>query len=78
MKKFYGTTFSALLLKQRMSLAVQLLETGAMPVTAIAEYLGYSDPAYFEKVFKKYYQQSPSDFRRVDTEAANALLNSTS
>ena len=77
-KKSTGTTFSALLLKQRMSLAVQLLETGAMPVTAIAEYLGYSDPAYFEKVFKKYYQQSPSDFRRVDTEAANALLNSTS
>ena len=77
-KKSTGTTFSALLLKQRMSLAVQLLETGAMTVTAIAEYLGYSDPAYFEKVFKKYYQQSPSDFRRVDTEAANALLNSTS
>lgn len=77
-KKSTGTTFSALLLKQRMSLAVQLLETGAMPVTAIAEYLGYSDPAYFEKVFKKYYQQSPSDFRRVDTEAANALLDSTS
>ena len=77
-KKSTGTTFSALLLKQRMSLAVQLLETGAMPVTAIAEYLGYSDPAYFEKVFKKYYQQSPLDFRRVDTEAANALLNSTS
>ena len=61
-----------------MSLAVQLLETGAMPVTAIAEYLGFSDPSFLEIEFKKYYLQSPSDFLRVDTEAANALLNSTS
>lgn len=66
-KKVTGTTFSQLLLRHRMELAGQMLTSGTSPVAAIADYLGYSDASYFEKVFKKYYGCPPAEFRRAGT-----------
>lgn len=66
-KKVTGTTFSQLLLRHRMELAGQILTSGTSPVAAIADYLGYSDASYFEKVFKKYYGCPPAEFRRAGT-----------
>lgn len=64
-KRATGTTFGQLLLDQRMRAAEQLLNTGSMSITAIAEYLGYNSASYFEKVFKKYYGYSPTQFRKT-------------
>lgn len=47
----------------KMDHAAQLLRTSMMNISEIAAFLGYHDPAYFSRVFKKYFGQSPSQFQ---------------
>ena len=44
----------------KMEEASSLLKVGEKNVTEIAYHLGYSDPAYFTRVFKKYFGYPPS------------------
>jgi AraC-like DNA-binding protein len=58
-----GTTFGALLDKHRMNRARTLLGDARFPVSEIAYRLGYSDPANFTRAFRRWFGQSPAEFR---------------
>lgn len=49
----------------KMARAVHLLRETSMPVQAIAERLGFSDPFHFSKAFKRIHGKAPSAVRRV-------------
>ncbi len=52
--------------------AERLLRETSLPVSAIAAFVGLGDASYFSKVFRKWYQLSPGEYRSA--EAAKALL----
>ncbi len=58
-RKYTGCTVNEYILTLRMQHAARLLSYGDMRISEISEYLGYSSPAYFSRVFKKYYGVSP-------------------
>lgn len=68
-KKETGTTPRDFLLKERMTLAGQLLSSGisnkfsSYSISQVAEACGYSEPLYFSRVFKKYFGISPSGYK---------------
>lgn len=68
-KKETGMTPHEYLLKERMTLAQQLISSGIsnkfspFSVSQIAEACGFSDPLYFSRVFKKYFGVSPSEYK---------------
>ncbi len=47
----------------RIQRATQLLVETTYTISFIAQQVGYDDPAYFSRVFKKYTDQSPRDYR---------------
>lgn len=51
------------LTEYRLKQAKIMLRSTAMPVSKIAELVGYSDAYYFCRVFKKHYHMTPSNFR---------------
>jgi len=52
------------LIKVRLSKALGLLEEGSMPIKTVAKSVGYDDAYHFSKLFKKYYGNPPSKFKR--------------
>ena len=68
-KKETGATPAEYLLKERMTLARQLLSSGISnrfshySISQIAEACGYSEPLYFSRVFKQYFGVAPSEYR---------------
>ncbi|WP_338391337.1 helix-turn-helix domain-containing protein [Fulvitalea axinellae] len=48
----------------RFGKAKELLEQGDMNVSEVAYAVGFSDPRYFSKVFKKHFGASPSEYSR--------------
>jgi two-component system response regulator YesN len=56
--------FSEYLNKIRVEKAAELLRSGTMSISDISSMVGYSDPSYFTKVFKKVTGYSPSQYRR--------------
>jgi len=52
-KRYSGKTPSKYCLDNRIFRAKQLLESGLYSVSEVAELVGYRDPGYFSKVFKK-------------------------
>lgn len=62
-KKAYGLTFQEFLLRYRVGRACRLLAaTGSPKVAEIAFSVGFSDPSYFSRVFKRYTGVVPSEF----------------
>lgn len=49
----------------RLKQAKKLLRTTTMPVSKVAEVVGYHDSFYFCRVFKKQYQLTPTEFRNL-------------
>lgn len=47
----------------KMERAAALLQEGKSNVSEVAWALGFTDPAYFSKVFKKYFGKSPKEFQ---------------
>lgn len=45
----------------RLKKGMELLKNGSMQVAEVAYAIGFNDPKYFSRIFKKYYHQSPSD-----------------
>ena len=43
--------------------ARELLESTADPITAIAAQVGFDDPSYFSRVFRKYAGRTPQSYR---------------
>ena len=63
-KDYTGSTPSQYLLSLRISNAQSLLESTSYNVTEIAEIVGYQNPLYFSRLFKKQCGVSPTEFRR--------------
>ncbi|WP_018151770.1 AraC family transcriptional regulator [Leeia oryzae] len=58
------TRFSDLLLDVRMSCAIQLLQSTTIPVTRIAQEVGYDSSSHFSDRFRQRFGFSPSALRR--------------
>ncbi len=65
-KKHTGISFIRFLTDRRMERAVQLLRESHMNVSQIATTVGYDDPTYFMRLFRKRYDCSPGEFRGKD------------
>ncbi len=63
-KKEIGITVSDYLTQYRMQQAKELISRSNVRLTDIAEKVGYNDPGYFSKSFKKFYGYSPSEFEK--------------
>ena len=62
--KFYGVPPKSYIQNVRMERAKNLLSKTQTSIALIANSVGYDDPLLFSKMFKKYYDVSPSKFRR--------------
>lgn len=63
-KNKMGITFTKYVSKLRIEKAKKLFINTNYPIYRIATELGFSDQAYFNKVFKKYEKQSPQKYRK--------------
>ena len=63
-KEVIGCTPIQYLHQTRISTAVNLLDNGQMTVAEVAEYLGYCDQAYFNRMFKKWMGVSPTQIKQ--------------
>lgn len=59
-----GENFSAFIARQKIEWSKQLLEQTDLPITQISNELGFSDPGYYIKTFKKYEQLTPALYRK--------------
>ena len=65
--KHYGKTFQQKKTEARMSAASLLLLHSQMSIAEIAEQTGYSCPEHFPTAFKKYFKQTPRNYRNAHT-----------
>lgn len=63
-KEYTNATPAQYILSLRISNARTLLENTAYNVSEIAEIVGYDNPLYFSRIFKKQCGMSPSEFRK--------------
>ncbi|MBQ8803191.1 MAG: helix-turn-helix transcriptional regulator [Tyzzerella sp.] len=70
-KEYTDSTPAQYLLSLRISNAQTLLETTNYNVTEIANIVGYDNPLYFSRIFKKQSGMSPSEFRKQLQNFAN-------
>lgn len=63
-KEYSGSTPTQYLLSLRIANAQTLLEKTNYTVTEISEIVGYDNPLYFSRLFKKQSGLSPSEFRK--------------
>ncbi|MDF2720929.1 MAG: transcriptional regulator [Paenibacillus sp.] len=64
-KKYTGSTPIEYVTKLRIDRAKHLLMNSAMPVSRIAEEVGYADPLYFTRIFTRKTGVSPKKFRNL-------------
>jgi len=64
-KEFVGKPPAQYLLALRMNNAISLLETTDYNVTEISAIIGYDNPLYFSRLFKKHKGVSPSEYRKL-------------
>lgn len=62
-KTYTGSTPAQYLLSLRLSNAQTLLETTSYNITEIADIVGYDNPLYFSRIFRKQFGMSPTEFR---------------
>ena len=62
-KQAIGTTPLLYVSELRLNRAAALLREGQMTIKAIAEAVGFDDPYYFSKKFRKHFGLSPSEYR---------------
>ncbi len=62
-KRMTGYTFKELLQIKKLDTALYLLNNTDMPITKIADSIGYENTSYFHKIFKEKYGVSPKKYR---------------
>jgi AraC-like DNA-binding protein len=62
-RKVYGCTLTEAIHNRRVSVACDYLLDSNMTIEQIAQKCGFSDPDYFRRVFRRYRQISPGDYR---------------
>ncbi|GHN53097.1 AraC family transcriptional regulator [Lactobacillus delbrueckii] len=68
LKKYTGQTFIKLVHLQRINVAAEYLTYTSGSIEKIALKVGYENPSYFYKVFKKYFKCSPKEYRQREQE----------
>ena len=63
-KKETGSTLTDYVNQKRMDHAAYLLANTYMPIASISQSCGILDDNYFTKLFRKYYNQTPTQFRQ--------------
>ncbi len=61
----YGTSPNKYITSKRLEKAQTLLNSTELSISEIAYDCGFSDVGYFSKTFKKHYNLSPSDIRKI-------------
>ena len=64
----YGVTPQKYRSEYRLRQACIMLSDTALSVASVAERCGYTDPLYFSRLFKKRYGESPSAYRKSESE----------
>lgn len=64
-KQHHGEAFSDYVIRKRMERAGTLLRTSGMLVQDVALACGYANQRYFASSFKRYYGQTPTDFKQA-------------
>ncbi|MCL6458898.1 MAG: response regulator [Gorillibacterium sp.] len=64
-KKLAGVNFTEYVNQYKMNMAIRMLQKQNETVENVAYMLGFSDRAYFSKVFKKYSGKSPSEYKGI-------------
>ena len=72
-KAAFAVTFVEYLAAYRVAQAKRLLANPAMPVADVAVAVGFNDPSYFTRGFRKQEGVSPSEYRAAATFERNAL-----
>jgi YesN/AraC family two-component response regulator len=62
-KKETGKSFKEHLLTMRLETAAYYLRNTKLPIQKISEEIGYQDRAFFFRIFKKYYEKTPGQYR---------------
>ena len=63
-KEVTGDTPINFLINLRMEKAMEILQEGHFSIQDVAKKVGYDDPYYFSKLFKKRFGLSPSSYKR--------------
>ena len=69
----FGQTVKDMVLERRLLEAKRLLRFTIRPMEDIGREIGFEDPAYFSRFFRKRTGSSPTDWRRRNSEAAGAI-----
>src|SRR5699024_9277532 len=62
-KEEFGVTFTEYLTTLRMNKAKALIKENSHTLKEISFQIGYKDPNYFSRVFKRHFKQSPKQFQ---------------
>ena len=62
-RKYVGTGVVQWRDGQRMQYAMQVLRVSNVPIKALSQMVGYEDPLYFSRVFRRHTNMSPRTFR---------------
>ena len=65
-KKQFGVSPISFLNSYRMSIAAEQLQVTTKSINRIAAEVGIEDSIYFNKIFKKHYQMSPTEYRNCN------------
>jgi len=65
----YGCEARRFLVAMRLRRAATLLQETRLPVAAVARELGYADPAFFTRQFRRVFGCTPSEHRRLPRHA---------
>lgn len=63
-KREFGINFSDYVLKVRMEAAGMMLQNSSAKLDEIARKAGFEDTSYFSRVFSKYYEITPGEYRK--------------
>ncbi|MFV0504974.1 MAG: helix-turn-helix domain-containing protein, partial [Lachnospirales bacterium] len=63
-KKYSELSVIEYIISYRLNVACELLSTTDMQINKISESVGYDDPFYFSRIFKKRFAMSPIHFRK--------------
>lgn len=64
-KRDTGKTVIDYITEQRMTMAKELIEQNRLSLTMISAKVGYNNYSYFTKIFKKFFGQTPREYRGV-------------
>ena len=73
-KETYGLTFQDYVLRFRIREACRLLRNPAAEIAETAFLVGFNDPSYFGKIFRRYMDCSPSQYHSTNQSMVDADL----